>query len=269
MNPLRQMAGTLVALAILTASLSCQTHDADDRLTIAAAADLRFAMDELIADFQHRRGGEHAAEIRVIYGSSGNFYAQLTQRAPFDLYLSADIAYPKKLVDAGLAMDDDHFEYAIGRLVIWTSRDSPVDVEGLRWEALQAPGVRRIAVANPDHAPYGEAAVAALRQADRYDEVADRLVFGENIAQAAQFVDTGAAEIGIIALSIAIAPEMADRGLHWEIPLETFPPLRQGGLIPRWSSQPELAGEFRDYLVGPHGQEILSRYGFLSPGSLP
>jgi molybdate transport system substrate-binding protein len=254
---------------ILTASFACQRDQAhaDPYLTIAAAADLRFAMEDLISEFERQRPSDSPpVEIRVTYGSSGNFFAQLSQRAPFDLYFSADIAYPARLASAGLALDDDIFEYAIGRLVIWVPETSPLDVESLRWDTLTADGVRRIAIANPAHAPYGEAAVAAMRTASIFEEVEPRLVLGENIAQAAQFVDSGAADVGIIALALAIAPSMATRGRYWEIPFDTFPTMRQGAMITGWTAQPDLAREFRAFLLGPEGQSILRRYGFYLPG---
>ena len=235
-------------------------------LTIAAAADLRFAMDDLIADFLASRPDDApVVDLRVTYGSSGNFFAQITQRAPFDIYFSADVAYPTLLVEKGLAIEESLFEYAIGRIVIWVPETSPLDVETLQWETLTSGEARRIAIANPEHAPYGTAAVAAIQTAELYDQVLPKLVYGENIAQAAQFIESGAADAGIIALAIAMAPAMSNKGRYWEIPIDSFPTMVQGGLVTKWTRQPELAMEFRAYVLGPRGREILTRYGFFLP----
>ena len=176
---------------------------------MAAAADLKFALDELVTEFQAKHP---STTVKVTYGSSGNFYAQLQNQAPFDLYFSADIAYPRKLAEAGLALDGDLFLYAVGRIVVWTPSQSPVKVEQLGIQSLFAPSVKKIAIANPQHAPYGVAAVAALKSLKVYEQAEPKLVYGENIAQTAQFVQSGAADIGIIALSLAIAPPMRERG---------------------------------------------------------
>src|SRR4029077_6100604 len=133
-------------------------------------------------------------------------------QAPFDIFFSADIDYPRKLIDAGLADADSEFLYAEGRSVGWVPNSSPLDLETLGIRAVADPSVRKVAIANPQHAPYGRAAEAALKTLGAYDAVKDRLVFGENIAQAAQFVESGAADVGLIALSLALSPAMKDKG---------------------------------------------------------
>lgn len=163
---------------------------APTQLSIAAAADLKFALDDLVRQFEE---GRPATKVNVTYGSSGNFFAQIQSGAPFDLFFSADIAYPQKVAALGLGVDDV-FSYATGRIVVWVPKDSAVEVEKLGVKALLEPSVRKIAVANPEHAPYGRAAVAALKALNIYDQVASRLVYGENIAQTAQFVQSGAAD---------------------------------------------------------------------------
>jgi len=235
-------------------------------LNVAAASDLRFAMEELIADFETRQETPGLVDIRVSYGSSGNFYAQLTQRAPFDMFFSADIEYPEKLVEAGLARPGSLFEYAVGRLVIWAPNQERHDVRELQWEALRS--ANKVAIANPDHAPYGRAAVAAMKSSGVYEEVRGKFVFGENISQTAQFIQSGGAEVGIIALALALSPAMS-AGVYWEIPTDQFPPMRQGGLITPWSKSPELAEAFRAYVVGEDGREVLRRWGFYLPGGQP
>lgn len=260
----------VVILLLLLACISCQRESPQQttqpRLTIAAAADLRFAMGDLSEDFRTKRpADETSPDIRVTYGSSGNFYAQLTQRAPFDMFFSADILYPTRLKKEGLALDDSVFAYGIGRIVVWVPEDSSIDVETLQLGALRSESVRRIAIANPEHAPYGRAAVDALKTAGMYDELRPKFVYGENISQAAQFVESGAADIGIVALALAVAPAMKKRGRYWEIPVDSFPTMLQGGLISARTDHPELAKEFRDYILGPGGQTILARFGFFLP----
>lgn len=234
-------------------------------LTIAAAADLKFALDELVAEFHTN---QPAIKVKVTYGSSGNFYAQLQNQAPFDLYFSADIEYPRKLAEAGHALETNVFLYAVGRIVVWTPKQSPVDVEKLGIQSLLAPSVKKIAVANPTHAPYGRAAVAAMKSLKVYERVEPNLVYGENIAQTAQFVQSGAADIGIIALSLAIAPQMRDAGRHWEIPLDAYPQMEQGGMILKWTKDADAARAFRDFVLGKHGRDVLKRYGFFLPEKL-
>jgi molybdate transport system substrate-binding protein len=250
----------LVGLISLTGTSSRAAE-----LTIAAAADLKFAMDQLVTEFQTNQPG---TTVKVAYGSSGNFFAQLQNRAPFDLYFSADIEYPRKLAEAGHALDTDVFLYAVGRLVVWVPKSSSVDLDTLGIQALLAPSVRKIAIANPEHAPYGRAAVAAMKSLHVYEQAESKLVYGENIAQTAQFVQSGAADIGIIALSLAIAPQMRDAGRYWEIPLEAYPKMEQGGIILKWTKDADAARAFRDFVLGKHGRDVLKRYGFFLPEKL-
>ncbi len=153
-----------------------------------------------------------------------NFYAQIQNGAPFDLYFSADIAYPRKLEEAGLTVPGSLYPYAIGRIVLWAGKDSRLDLsKGL--DVLLETTIKKIAIANPKHAPYGRAAVVAMEHAQVYDRVKNKLVLGENISQAAQFVESGAADVGIIAMSLALAPLMQAAGHYWEIPADTHPPI--------------------------------------------
>lgn len=246
----------LALLLCVSASLSAA------EINVAAAADLKFAMDELVAEF-HTNHPDTA--IKVTYGSSGNFFAQLQNRAPFDLYFSADIEYPRKLAELGHALDTNVFPYAVGRIVVWAPKASAVDVERLGIQSLLAPSVRRIAVANPQHAPYGRAAVAAMKSLRVYEQVERRLVYGENIAQTAQFVQSGAADIGVIALSLAVAPQLRDAGRYWEIPTDAYPKMEQGGIILNWTKDAAAASSFRDFALNRHGREVLKRYGFFLP----
>jgi len=232
-----------------------------DEITIAAASDLNFAFKELVAEFE-KSSGRH---VRLSLGSSGNFYSQLQNGAPFDLYFSADIGYPKKLEEAGLTVPGSLYRYAIGRIVVWTGSASRINVAN-GFEALREPGVKKIAIANPKHAPYGRAAVAAMEHFKVYEHVKDRLVLGENISQAAQFIESGACDIGIIALSLALAPTMRAKGAYWEVPAEAHPALEQGAVILKSSPHQQSAREFLEFLKGEKGQEIMRRYGFTLPG---
>ena len=229
-----------------------------EELTIAAASDLNYAFKELVAEFE-KRTGDH---VKLSLGSSGNFFSQIQNGAPFDLYFSADIGYPKKLQEAGQAAPDSLYRYAVGRIVLWTPAGSPLQVEKLGMEVLLNPAIKRIAIANPKHAPYGRAAVAAMQYFKVHDRVKDKLVLGENISQAAQFVESGASDIGIIALSLALAPSMKAAGKYWEIPAEAHTPLEQGAVILKSAKNQRAAKAFLEFLQGPQGQDIMRRYGF-------
>jgi molybdate transport system substrate-binding protein len=247
-----------IAFVIL---LSCPLNAlAAEEITVAAASDLNFAFKELVGEYEKTTGNH----VKLSLGSSGNFYSQIQNGAPFDLYFSADIGYPKKLEEAGLTVPGSLYRYAVGRIVLWTSHESRRDVsKGL--EALRDQSIKKIAIANPKHAPYGRAAVAAMEHFKIYDQVKDRLVLGENISQAAQFIESGACEIGIVALSLALAPAMHAKGTYWEIPAEAHPPLEQGAVILKTSKQQDAARRFLEFMQSAKGQEIMTRYGFTIP----
>jgi len=228
---------------------------------VAAAADLKFTLDDIAARLAKR---EPAIRVQPTYGSSGVMHAQLRQRAPHDLFLSADIDYPRDLVSKGIGSDRDLFTYATGRIVVWVSAASGLSLERDGLRALT--GARRIAIANPRHAPYGRAAEAALRSAGVWAEVNGRLVLGENVAQAAQFAQSGAADAGIIAKSVALTPAMRKGGRSWDVPDDAYEPLTQGGLILPWAASRDAAVRFRDYLLGDEGRQVLASYGFGAPG---
>ena len=251
----------LVAVLLI---LRGETVGANERVVrVAAAADLKFALDEIIASF-HRQHQDIKAQ--VTYGSSGNFFAQLTNRAPFDVFFSADLDYPRQLIEQGLALKETEFLYAVGRLVVWVPRRSSVDLEHLGIHALLDPSVRKIAIGNPKHAPYGRAAEAAMRKLGVYERVQERFVYGENIAQTAQFVQTGAADIGVIALALALAPALREEGRYWEIPLDAYPRMDQGGVVLSWARDMPAAQALRAFVLGPEGKAVLRRYGFFLPG---
>ena len=232
-------------------------------IRVAAAADLKFAMDEIVEAFRRERP---AVGVQVTYGSSGNFYAQLSNRAPFDIFFSADVDYPRRLIRQGLALVDSEFLYGIGRLVVWVPRTSPIEVEKLGMQALLSPSVRRIAIANPRHAPYGRAAEAAMKNLGVYDQVKARLVLGDSVMQAAQFVDSGGAEVGIISHSLALVPPLRDKGRFWEVPLNAYPRREQGGVILSWAKDRPAAEALRDFVLSEGGRAILRQHGFRFQG---
>jgi molybdate transport system substrate-binding protein len=250
----------ILTVLILACGLARGAHGQGREVRVAAAADLKFAMSELAGQFEKQTG----TKADVTYGSSGNFFAQLQNGAPFDLFFSADIDYPKKLEAAGLAEPGTLYEYVVGRIVIWTSADTKVDVTKQRWKTLLDPRMQRIAIANPEHAPYGKAAVAALQKAGIYEQVKARLVFGEDISQAAQFVQSGNAQAGIIALSLAISPAMRD-GKRWEIPADMHPAIEQGAIVMKNAKNKNAARAFLEFVKSDAGRGVLEKYGFASP----
>ncbi len=262
--------GVLVAWALLVAACQAPAVDGDAGgspnvqapLRVAAASDLRFAMDELVVAWVARNP---AAPIDVIYGSSGSFFAQISQGAPFDAFFSADAGYPRELERAGLAEPGSTRVYGIGRIVTWVPAPSAADIETRGLAALADPSVGTVAIANPDHAPYGRAAIAALSSAGVLEAVQPKLVIGESVSQAAQFVETGAADAGIIALSLALAPALVDRGRYAVVPPDLYPRLEQGAVVPLAAAQPEAARAFLDFVLGPEGRAVLDRYGFQPP----
>jgi molybdate transport system substrate-binding protein len=230
-------------------------------LTVAAAADLTSAMGEVVDGFQR----QHAdIKVQVSFGSSGNFFAQLVNHAPFDVFLSADTDYPRRLIEQNLASEESKFTYAIGRIVLWAPSNSSLDMKNANARMLLDPSLRKIAIANPRYAPYGRAAEAALHKLGVYEQIKDKLVFGDNVAQTAQFIQSRAADIGIISRSQALALGGADR--FWEIPQSAYPRIEQGGVILSWAKDPKAAEAFRAFIIGKEGQAILLRHGFSSPG---
>jgi molybdate transport system substrate-binding protein len=226
-------------------------------LTIAAAADLQPVLARLTEAFQRETG--HT--VRTSFGSSGNLFAQIQNGAPYDVFLSADIEYPRQLETAGLAEPDTLMTYAAGSIVLWARRGSPVDVRrGLT--ALTGGQARRIAIANPAHAPYGRAAVAALERAGIYERVRAKLVFGENVEQAAQFVESGNADAGLIPLVLAKSAPLAASGDYATIPPTLSPLLEQGAIVIRKSQNKDAARAFLAYLRRSDVAAIFAQAGF-------
>jgi molybdate transport system substrate-binding protein len=256
-----------VALALapgVVAPTAAQVRGRQPRVVrVAAASDLRFALDEIAARLRDAPTG---IALAVTYGSSGTFFAQLVNGAPFDLFMSADVGYPEQLEKRGLALEGSAFTYGVGRLVLWAPATSPLDPAQGGWRILSDPRAAHVAVANPATAPYGRAAEAALRQAGVWESVRSRMVFGETVAQAFQFVQSGAADVGIVALSLAVAPPVKDRGRYWMVPADSYPRLEQGGVILKWAADVEAARAVRSFLTSDAGRALLRRYGFLPAG---
>jgi molybdate transport system substrate-binding protein len=259
----RLLLSALLGAAIVAAGCRPATEPPAHRgrVRVAAASDLNAALSDVIARF----GGAHDVDVSVSYGSSGNFYAQLLNQAPFDLFLSADVSYPNQLAARGLTLPQSEFTYAIGRIAVWAPASSPLDLEHDGLQALTQSSVVHVAIANPEHAPYGRAAVAAMQAAGVYDRVRPKLVIGENIAQTMQFVQSGAADVGIVALSLALAPNVKGKGRVFEIPTSTYPRLEQGGTILKSAADVDAARALRGFLLSADGQAILKQYGFLPP----
>lgn len=250
------LVGAALAMLPCTGPAAAQRQQV---VRVAAAADLKFTLDEAA---KRLSGRQPAILVQPTYGSSGTLHAQLRQRAPYDLFLSADFAYPRDLVSQGIGSERDLFTYAVGRIVLWVPHGSKLPLNrGLH--ALE--GADRIAIANPEHAPYGRAAEAAMRRAGIWERVRTRLVLGENIAQTAQFVQSGAADAGVIAKSLAVAAPMRAAGRFWEIPQDSYPEIRQGGLILPWAVSREAATRLRDFLLSQEGRDLLTTYGFGLP----
>ena len=228
-------------------------------VTIAAAADLKFALDDVAASYRKAHPSE---KVEVVYGSSGKFQTQIQQGAPYDLFFSADISFPRELAKAGWTASEVK-PYAVGRLVIWSAT---VDATKLTLASLADPKFARIAIANPKHAPYGKRAEEALRAVGLWDKVQSRLVYGENIAQTAQFVQTGNAQVGLIALSLAVNPELAAKGGYALVPENLHQPLEQGYVITKRAAGNASAKAFADYVASGAGRTILKKYGFALPG---
>ncbi len=253
----------VAAACLLLASLSAWAQvkkDAPD-LVVAAAADLNPALQEIC------NGKKTGVKVKLSFGASVALTQQIQNGAPFDLFFSADMDYPRQLIAAGAADGAALYQYAVGKLVLWVPADSPLDVERKGIQILQDPAVKKISMANPQHAPYGRAAVAALKHYGIYDQVADRLVLGENISQAAQFVESGNAQAGFVALAHAASPAMKGKGKYWEVPAEAYPLLAQGVVVLLRSQYKKEAAEFLEYIKEREQGDLLRRYGFTLPGN--
>jgi molybdate transport system substrate-binding protein len=254
---------TLIALLAVVYAVSIpQAESADREINVAAAADLSSALQEVANNYEKSTG----VVVKLSFGASGALTQQIQNGAPFDVFFSADMDYPRQLIAGGQAESATLYRYAVGRLALWVPTDSPLDVEHKGMDVLLDPSVKKISIANPQHAPYGRAAVATLKHYDVYEKVSGELVLGENVSQAAQFVESGNAQAGFVALAHAIAPAMQGKGRYWMVPAEAYPPLDQGGVLISRSSHRQDAAAFLEYVKTAEVAALLRRYGFSLPG---
>ena len=257
--------GILISHALLAgcillnaASATGQENKIAREITVAAVADLSTALKE-IGDLYEKKTG---VKLKLSFGASGALTQQIQNDAPFDLFFSADMDYPRQLISSGAADGSTLYQYAVGKLVLWVPADSALDVEHKGMDVLGDPSIKKIAIANPQHAPYGRAAVAALKHAGVYDRVSDRLVMGESVSQAAQFVESGNAQAGFVALAHAVAPGMRGKGKYWQVPAEFYPPLTQGAVVLSHSQHKKEAEDFLEFIKTKEAGDVLQKYGF-------
>jgi molybdate transport system substrate-binding protein len=246
----------IISIVVLILAVSCIQAQNSNHILIAAASDLKFALDSVIAKYEQ---SNPEADIDVTYGSSGKLYEQISQTAPFDLFFSADIEYPLNLRKKGFAASEV-FHYGRGRIVIWSRKKDP-NIDGIK--SLEDNSLVKIAIANPIHAPYGRRAEEALKHYNLYESLKSKLVFGENISQTAQFITTGAADIGIVALSLALSPTMKkQKGYYYLIPETSHKPLDQGFVILKRAEKNQLAFQFKDFMFSEDCRKIMRYFGF-------
>ncbi|MDR3755148.1 MAG: molybdate ABC transporter substrate-binding protein [Terracidiphilus sp.] len=254
----------LISRAFFAAIFACVLATplgAQAPLRVAAAADLEPVLPPILARFQQATG----VHAEVTYQASAMLTTEIENGAPFDLFLSADLSYPKKLIDDGLADAAGSADsttpiiYARGTLVLWARKDSHLPPPSL--DLLRSPALKRLAIANPDRAPYGRAAVAALQNLNLYDALKARLVTAENIAQAAQFADSANADAGLISLTSALTPRLSGDGTYFVVPRNLYPPIEQGAVIVSSTKQRAAVHKLLDFLLSPAVQAQFAKSG--------
>ena len=265
-----RLALAFCASACVLATLGCAAPFPNDaggqptasgEVSIAVAANARFVFEELIPLFEQASG----VTVKATYGASGVLYSQILNGAPFDLFYAADTVYPGRLAADRLAAAGSLRVYATGRLALWVRSDSPLDVGSLQMAALLDERVQKIAIANPQVAPYGQAAVAAMQHYQVYEQARGRIVYGENISQTLQFVQLGAADAGLVALSVARAPELQDEDNYWEVPEPAHPPIEQAVVVLAGARHATAAAAFEAFMQSATAAEVLQRYGYGVP----
>jgi molybdate transport system substrate-binding protein len=258
---MKHVLSAIAVLFVLSSTSLWAQEKSQTELLVAAAADLNPALKEIVQNFDKKTG----VRVKVSFAASGALTQQIQNGAPFDLFFSADMDYPRQLIAQGHADAATLYQYSLGELVLWVPASSPLDVEHKGMEILFDSSVKKIAIANPQHAPYGRAAVAALKHAGQYDRVADRFVMGENVSQAAQFAESGNAQAGFVALAHALSPAIQKAGKFWVVPAGYYPPLEQGVVILTGSKHKNEAAQFLEYVKTKDASNILSKYGFTLP----
>jgi molybdate transport system substrate-binding protein len=257
----RSVSLSLIAFLALSGISILRAGAAGHEINVAAAADLSAALEEVAANYEKRTG----VAVKLSFGASGALTQQIQNGAPFDVFFSADMGYPQQLIAGGQADGATLYRYAVGKLVLWVPKDSPLDVEHKGMDVLLDPSVKKISIANPQHAPYGRAAAATLKHYGLDEKVTDRLVLGENISQAAQFVESGNAQAGFVALAHAVAPAMEGKGKYWVVPADAYPPLDQGAVLISHSPHAQEATAFLEYVKTGEAAAVLRHYGFSVP----
>lgn len=250
-----------LATFLFVASSFPQESKPETELLVAAAADLNPALKDVAQQFEKKAG----IHVKISFGASGALTQQIQNGGPFDIFFSADLDYPHQLISQNQADAVSLYKYALGKLVLWVPADSPLDVQHQGMNILLDPSVKKIAIANPQHAPYGRAAAEALRHASLYDRVSSRFVMGENISQTAQFVESGNAQAGFVALAHALSPAVKDKGKFWIVPADYYPPLEQAVVIVTKSQHKAEAQRFLEFIKTDEAQKILKEYGFTLP----
>ena len=256
----RQILAAIGTLVLLLASGVARAQS-PSKLTVAAAANLQAAMKELKSDFEQ----QNHTNLEVVFGASGNFTTQIENGAPFDVFLSADMEFPQRLVAEHLADPATLYSYAVGRLVLWAPSGTKLDLNRLGMQAVLDPGVTKLAIANPRTAPYGRAAVEALRHFNLYDRVASKFVTGENVSQTAQFVQSGNAQLGFVPLSLVIAAQDNAKGVYVDVPSDSYASIEQGAVILAKAHDRGTAEQFLAFLKQPRAKQILQKYGYSEP----
>jgi molybdate transport system substrate-binding protein len=262
--PARTMCLRTISVLILILCISAPGSAQPKQIRVAAASDLETVMPEIAGSFEAQTG----TRVELIFGSSGNFFAQIQNGAPFDLFFSADSEFPNKLMQSGRAEPGSAVVYGVGSLVLWMPPGTKCDPQVEKWNCLLKPEVSRIAIANPAHAPYGRAAVSALQAAHIYDLVRAKFVLGENISQAAQFAHSGNAQAGILAYSQVHSPAMRDGGL-WEVPRDSYPRIEQTVVLLKAAKAKSAAQDFVFFVTEGAGRASLEKFGFRPPSAPP
>ena len=244
---------------LLLAAVQSSFAQENSTLKIAAAADLQPVLPALIDQFEKQTN----KRVDASYASSATLATQILNGGPFSLFLSADLSFPQKVVDAGLADSTAPVPYARGTLVLWARNDSPV--QPLSMDSLRSPSLRTVAVANAEHAPYGRAAKAALEKMGLTEALKSKLVVAENIAQTAQYADSGNADVGLISLTSALTPRLSSSGKYFEIPEDDYPPILQGAIVLKHGADAAEAHQFLDFLLSPPIRKQLTERGLRAP----
>lgn len=250
--------GLALAALFVILPLHLSWAEAQQRLRIAAASSMTFAFKELVPHFEELHP---EVRVEVIYGSSGNFHAQIKQGAPFDLFFSADTSFPQSLVDTGHALGPVTV-YALGRIALWSHTH---DLSAWQLADVATKDQQKIAIANPRHAPYGRAAEEAFRAAGVWKQIETRLTYGENVSQTLQYMELGTATLGVLPLSVVASPTLKEKGSYLLIPADLHSPLEQGYVVTMLGRGSKPAKAFTAFLTQPSSRALLDGYGFTFP----